>query len=205
MGSVSTYAYGGSEGSPCTENRVTGEHEHHYGSPGRIGYDFARPIPTHALTPGAIAAVQRMHDEHAARRLSRAVSSLVTEHGNPRPVELDAPVSARAKSLAAKARAAGFDVKIVERVNGCDVIGHRGDVAFAAHWTDGATTGATWHERRARWVLVADDRPIAMDAKNHVGKKGARSTGMGKTRLKLVASPRGLAVNVTELEKRISA
>jgi hypothetical protein len=195
-----SYAFTGAPPSfvACTTNRDTGEHEHHYPSPGAIGLEFARPIPTHALTDGARAAVARM----AARR--RMELDLTADVGNPPIVPHSGKPPADLARIERLAIAAGFTVTRYESVTGHALQGVRGDVGFRAYWQHGRTRGATWHERRARWVIVDDPRPIKMNVRDSVGLKGYRSEGMGRQRLKLVASPAGMPLNVTDLEKRLT-
>jgi hypothetical protein len=204
---MSSYAYGGSPGSPCTTNTLTGDHEHHYPTPGLLGYELARPIPAHALTPAALAAVEA-HRRMAWRdRLEREVASLVTDHGRPRRLPYDGdPVTARAKSVLKKAQAAGFRTNLVVLSDRCAVEGWREDAAFRATWVRGKTDGATWHEPRDRYEYIDDPRPEPKKAENtKLSLAGRRPVGCPKVHLVLVASRRGFPINVTELEKRISA
>lgn len=195
---MSSYAYGGSQTwVPCTTNPLTGEHEHHYPTPGVIGLEFARPVPSHALTPGALAAVARM-------RHARALD-LTTDVGNPRVIPHSGKPPTALVRMERLAVAAGFTVSRVESVTGHALQGRRGDEAFRAYWQHGRTRGATWHERKARWALVEDRREIRVDKVAKTGLKGARSAGMGGVRLVLLAAPWGLPLSITELEERLSS
>lgn len=169
------------------------------------GLEFARPVPVHALTPGALAAVEAHRAMAARTRLDRLMAQVVTRVGRPAPIPYDGErVTASARSLAALGEAAGFTVRTHELVDGCMVEGlRRADrVGWRAWWIAGKTDGASWHEP-LRFEMVDDTREIAMDATARVGKKGYRSAGMGTRRLSQVASPHGVPVNVTELRKRI--
>lgn len=205
---MSSYAYGGaSVHVACTTNPLTGDHEHHYPTPGVVGIEFAKPAPAHTLTPGAEAAVESVRRLGHERRAERVISSLVTDVGNPHVTPYDGPVPAAAKRVGALAERHGFTITLHKTRAGVSLHGVnrvRG-VGFAAHWAYGKTTGGSWHEKRERYAVIEDARPIGIDEKARVGKKGFRSPGMGTQRLKLVASPRGIPCNITEIERRISA
>jgi len=159
---------------------------------------LAMPARPDTFEPAALEAVERMRV-----RVEAPAVEIATLHGNPKPHTGRPPAGyARVKRLA---EAAGFTVTEYTSRTGHALQGRRGDIGFRATWQWGKTTGATWHEREARWTLVADTRPIGMDARKHVGLKGKRAAGMGVTRLALLAAPWGLPINVTELEKRLSA
>lgn len=204
-----SYAFGGSPGSACTDDPVTGEHHHHYASPGVVGMEFARPRPAHALTAGAEAARETMRRVGREKRVERTVSSLVTQHGNPHVEPYDGPlVPAAAKVTERKARAAGFETTMHETPVGCSLHGvHRErGVGFAAHWLRGKTAGGTWHERETRYKLVdISDRPIGVDQKTRLTKAKHRHDESDRTRLVCVASPHGVSCGITEIERRIAS
>lgn len=163
---------------------------------------LAKPARPDSMTPGAIEAVERMRWDARMRRLR-----FVTEHGVPRGSTRDrAPRPpagyARVKRLAEEN---GWTVIEYTSRTGYALQGRKGELGFRAFWQWGKTTGATWHERPARWTLVDDPRPIKMNTRDRVGLKGARSEGMGRVRLALLASPYGLPLNVTTLEERLAA
>ena len=164
------------------------------------------PTPAHALTDGAEAARLAMRAAAHDRQVARILSSLVTEHGNPRRYD-GVRITAGARSLAKLAEAAGFEVILRDHATGCVVEGlHRERrVGFRAYWTRGATTGATWHSgTRDRWKLVdISSRPIGKDAIAKTTKAKCRHDEKDTTRLVLVESPRGVPLNVTDLKKRI--
>ena len=170
---------------------------------------LAKPTPSHALTPAALEAVESMQRYGHERRLERAVSSLVTKHGHERAEPYDGPlVPAAARTTERKAKAAGFETTMHETPAGCSLHGvHRErGVGFAAHWRRGKTAGGTWHERREMWKLVdISSRPIGVDAKTKLTKAKHRRDANDRTRLVLVASPRGVPYNITELTERIES
>lgn len=199
---MASYAYGGSAGGPCTDNVVTGEHEHHYGAPGPIGIEFGRPTPVHTLR-----AHVRDH-ELAMANLDRRVDAIVAEFGRVGDA-VDAQAydgeveTAGARRLLALARENGFTAQIIVSGDLCTVEGHHPSrVGFRAYWTRGAADGGSWHAPWA-YAMIHDERSVEMDAKAHVGKKGHRTTGQGPHRMSIVASPRGVASNVTEISRRI--
>lgn len=169
--------------------------------------DFARPRAAHTLTDAAAEAVEAVRRHGHARRAELVVSSLITNVGNPRVTPYDGPIPAAAKRIGALAERHGFTVTLHVTRGGHSLVGvdkARGR-GFALHWRAGKTAGGTWHEKRERYVIAPDPRPIVMHKTDHVGLKGKRSTGMSDTRLVLVASPRGIPYNVTEIEKRIAS
>lgn len=161
---------------------------------------LALPRRPDTMTPGAIAAVERMRAAPVARRVEAEMAKLVA----PRP--LVKPESAPPGLLKVQrlAEAHGWTVKLYESETGHALQGRRGDLGFRAFWQYGKTTGATWHERTPRWTLVDDPRPIRMNTRDRVGLKDFRSEGMGRARLKLLAAPWGLPLNVTELTERLN-
>ena len=200
MGSVSTYAFGGSPGAACTEDRLTGEHHHHYATPGVVGLEFGRPLPVHAQRPEALAAVeaQRRLDEERRRE------AFATDHGRPRIKPYRGGIPANATKLEALAQRHGFETMIVELADGCRVEGHHPErrVGFRATFTRGRADGASWHEPY-RYAIVRDDRPVGVNALTRTGLKGRRPAGVGTTRLALLGSPSGFPITHTELTERI--
>lgn len=170
---------------------------------------LAKPTPAHALTEAAEDARESMRRLGYEKRLERAVSSLVTQHGHARVVPYDGGVPAAAKRVLAKAKAAGFDAELIEHATGCVVQGirRRDRVGFRAWWERGKTTGGTWHSGgRDRWKLVdISDRPIGVDARTRTTKAKHRHDANDTTRLVLVESPRGIACGITEIERRIGS
>lgn len=169
---------------------------------------LAMPIPSHALTPGAEAAREAMRRYGYERRLEREVASIVTDVGNPKRVPfLGAKVPAAAKRFAEKARAAGFEVLVLELDDGCRVEGidRKRRLGFRAYWLRGKAAGGTWHSGgRDVYRLVEDRRPVGVNKLTRTALAGKRGAGMGTTRLKLVESPRGIPYNLTDLERRIT-
>lgn len=197
---MSSYAYGGSPGGPCTTNPLTGDHEHHYSAPGLVGIEFARPTPLHALSPAALAAVEA----HRAVAATDRLEEFVTDHGRPRREPYTGSVPANATKLRRLAEAHGFETMIVELEEGCRVEGHHAErrVGFRATFIRGRADGASWHEPY-RYAIVRDDRPVGVNALTRTGLKGKRPAGVGTTRLALLASPSGFPITHTELTERI--
>lgn len=171
-------------------------------------HEFLRPIPYHALTPGAIEAVEAMKVEGdarlAARVVDRLMSKVVTKHGNPRrPVDDydgDA-VTANARRLLARALDLGFTARLHDLGSACMVEGYRlapKKVGFRAWWTRGSADGASWHEPW-RYEVVPDKRAIGIDQKARTAKVGYRGAGTTTERLAIVATPWGKPINHTVL------
>lgn len=163
---------------------------------------LALPRRPDTLTPGAIEAVERMRWEGRLRRLR-----FVTSHGVPKGSTRDRPARPPAGYVRVKriAEEHGWTVTEYTSRTGHALQGRKGELGFRAMWQWGKTTGATWHELTPRWTLIDDPRPIRMNTRDHVGLKGARSEGMGRVRLTLLASPYGLPINVTTLEERLAS
>lgn len=168
--------------------------------------EFAKPIPVHAQTPEALAAVEAHRRQGIERRLQKDAATIVTDHGTPpvRPYP-GGVVTRNARALAARAKAAGFDVKVLEFPDSCRVEGLHRDrrVGFTATWTRGRAGGASWHEPW-RYGIVEDRRPVGVNAKTRTALAGKRGAGMGTTRLAILASPRGLPINHATLNERIA-
>lgn len=171
--------------------------------------EFAQPIPSHAQTPEARAAVEAMRRLGHERRLDAVVSSLVTDYGRPHVPPYAGGVPANARKLEEAASAAGFETMTREDGETTIVEGlHRGRrVGFRAYWKRGRAVGGTWHSGgRDMWRLVdISDRPIGVDARTKTTKVGCRHDENDRTRLVLVESPRGITYNITELTERINA
>lgn len=169
--------------------------------------EFAKPIPVHAQTPEARAAVEAMRRYGHERRLGAVVQSLVTEHGRPHVQPYTGGVPTAAKRVEKAASAAGFETMTREDGETTIVEGlHRGRrVGFRAYWKRGRAIGGTWHSGgRDVWRLVdISDRPIGVDARTKTTKVGCRHDENDRTRLVLVESPRGIPYNITELTERI--
>lgn len=197
-------------------------------SPGVLGLEFARPIPVHAQRPGALMAVEAVR---RAGRAKRSAGEITTDVGRPayepyekpeietvvtkkgkrkrvptgRMLAVD-PVPSAARAFLKLAEAHGFEVNLIELRDRCTVEGidrARG-VAFRAYWVRGRTNGGTWHERRERYEIVRDDRPVGVAALTKTGLKGKRAAGVGTTRLALVASRLGTAHTITELTRKVT-
>lgn len=183
------------------------------------GYEFAMPIPLHAQSDGALAAVATVRRLGAERTLERMVNGwedgrgervggLVTKHGRPRASTWEGdPVSRNARSILADALAGGFTAHMLVVGDQCVVEGYRLDpekIGFRASWLRGGAAGFAWCTPW-RYELVEDQRPIGIDQKAKTGKVGFRGAGMGTTRLGIVGSPWGLPVSWAELQRRVRA
>ena len=172
-------------------------------SPGVLGLEFARPIPVHAQRPGALMAVEAVR---RAGRAKRSAGEITTDVGRPayEPYDRD-PVPSAARAFLKLAEAHGFEVNLIELRDRCTVEGidRASGVAFRAYWVRGRTNGGTWHERRERYEIVRDDRPVGIDKLKKTGLKGKRAAGVGTTRLALVASRLGTAHTITELTTKV--
>ncbi len=171
---------------------------------------LAYPTPVHAQSPEARAAVERMIRLGEERARDREHASIVRDHGRP-PVEpYDAdPVTPAARRLLAAADAAGWKTNLVTLTDRCAVEGVRGTTAFRAVWVRGKTTpsaggGAWWHERDYRYEYVEDTRPEPkLNANLRISLAKRRPVGVSRTHLKIVASPMGLRIGMTELTRRV--
>lgn len=166
--------------------------------------ELSKPVPVHAQ----IAAEQRERERASAtaslRRRMR-VAEIVTDVGNP-PMYRGPKVPTNARKIAEAAEAAGFEVRILEFDDGCEVQGHHAErrEGFRAGYVRGRASVASWHTPY-RYTIVRDDRPIKMSARDHIGLKGYRSTGMSETRLQLLGRPQGMKINHTECMERIGS
>ena len=174
-------------------------------TPGTFGIEFAKPLPVHTMTPGALAAVEAVR---AAGRAKRASGELVASHGRPPYVPYDRdPVPKAARDLLELAESLGFETNLIALNDRCTVEGidRRAGVAFRAFWVRGRTNGGTWHERRERYAIIRDDRPVGVAALTRTGLKGKRPAGVGTTRLSLVASRLGMPYTITDLQRKVEA
>lgn len=188
--------------------------------------EFAQPIPAHAQTPGALAAVEsaRVHGRRA--RLDRVVAGFVLEHGNAPPPEpylvpeyrttrkgkrketgrmTSGVVTSGARALVKLAEERGFDVKLESLPDRCVVSGYRADAGFSCEWLRGRASSGTWHEPRTRYAMMHDTRPVGVSKLTRVGLAGKRPAGLGEHHLTIVASPRGVKIGVTAVIGRIKA
>lgn len=189
------YALRGSAGSPCTDNPVTGEHEHHYGSLGTYGIEFDKPIPVELQREWARRDAQRRPEPEV----------FVTDHGHPRWVPYDGAVeTASARRLRRLAEAAGFEIRGYEDAERCTVEGfhHERRVGFRASWLRGKADFGSWHAPY-KTMTVRDERPIGINKLTRTALKDHRGAGSGDTRVIIVSSPHGLSVGVTEVERRV--
>jgi hypothetical protein len=169
--------------------------------------EFARPIPPHAQTPGALAAVESVRELGRRTRLDRVVAGIVLEHGNPPPVapyEGDV-VTSGARAMVKLAKSRGFDVKVEPLPDRVVVSGFRPDCGFSAEWVRGNAGVATWHEPRIRYAMIHDKRPVGVSARDRVALAKKRGAGLGEYHLSIVASPHGVKVGVTVVTERIKA
>lgn len=170
---------------------------------------IAMPTPIHAQSDGAREAVEAMIAQGHARRLARAFDSIVTEHGRPPVVPYDGdPVTAAARRLLADAEVRGWKTNLVTLADRCAAEGVRGTVAFRAIWVRGKMAGpeagAWWHERDYRYEYVDDPRPEPkLNSNLRVSLANRRPVGVSKYHLRIVASPIGIRIGITELSKRV--
>jgi hypothetical protein len=170
--------------------------------------EFARPIPAHAQTEAALAAVESARAHGRAARLDRVVAGLVLEHGNPAPVEpYDGDVvTASARAMVKLAESRGFEIRVVELADRCVVSGFRPDCGFSAEWLRGRASSGTWHEPRRRYAIIDDPRPEPVASKlTRLSLAGKRPVGVPKRHLTIVASPTGVKVGVAGITERIKA
>lgn len=158
------------------------------------------------MTRGALAAVETVRREGRGKRLDEAVALIVTDVGRPARAPFDGvAMTAGARSLAKLARDAGFEVREHMGADFVTVEGvHPDRVGFSATWLRGRFKRGSWHEPW-RYEMIRDDRPVGMDAKTRVGKVGTRSPGVGKERMTIAGSPRGVAAGDRDLRARIGA
>lgn len=170
------------------------------------GHEFVIPRPLHALTDGALQAVESMRLAGLARTLEREVALIVTKHGAPAASQwVGDPVSRNARALLATALEAGWTAQLLVENDACTVEGYRlapTKVGFRASWLRGSAHAFAWCSPW-RYELIQDDRPIGKDAKALTGKVGYRSPGMGTTRLSLTGSPWGVKITWNEMQARV--
>jgi len=180
---------------------------------------LAMPTPAHALTPGALAAVEAhrlLGIERIAHREAYGWTDgrgdhrggFITKHGNPKRSTWEGdPVTANAKRLLALAEASGFTAHLLVAGDLCVVEGYRlapAKVGFRASWLRGSADGFAWCTPW-RYEIQDDDRPVGIDQKARTGKIGYRSPGMDRSHLRIVGSPWGLKTTWTELNARVRA
>lgn len=121
------------------------------------------------------------------------------------------PVTPAARRLLADAEARGWKTNLVVLTDRCAVEAVRGTEAFRAVWVRGSATrtaaghaGARWFDRDYRYEYIDDPRPepqLNKLARISIAKR--RPVGVSKHHLKVVASPRGIPISITELSKRV--
>ena len=175
---------------------------------GAIVPEFAKPIPQHALTDGALEAVEAMRRMGVDRLAEREISRIVTKHGRPARSRWQGEVVTRnARALLALAEASGFTAQLLVDEERCVVEGYRlapAKVGFRATWLRGSAGGFAWCTPW-RYELVEDTRPAGVNAKTFTGKEGTRSPGVGSQRLAITGTPWGLSVSWAELQRRVRA
>lgn len=175
---------------------------------GAIVPEFAKPIPLHALTDGALEAVESMRRMGRDRVLEREIARIVTKHGRPPRSRWEGePVTRNARALLALAEASGFTAHLLVDEERCVVEGYRlapEKVGFRASWRRGAAGGFAWCTPW-RYELVEDARPVEVNKLTRTGKEGTRSPGVGSERLAITGTPWGLAVSWAELQRRVRA
>lgn len=168
--------------------------------------EFGKPTPAHAQTAGAEVARAAVRAAGKAKRIAFEDAQLITDHGRPKVVPMPGgPVTPTVQAFMALAEASGFEVRVVALTDRCVVEGvdREAGVGFRAYWNRGRTGGASWHERRFRYTLVRDARPVGINKITRTGLKGKRAAGVGETRLSIVASPLGQPLTITELETKV--
>lgn len=186
---------------------------------------FGIPTPAHALTPAAEDARAAVRRHGALSVANRAGALIVTEHGQhvepytvtewrttkkgkkKRAGTIPGPRPSAASVLERKAIAAGWTVNVFETPGRVRTVveGIRGELAFRAVWHRGKAESGTWHERRWRYAMVNDPRPVGVAKITLTALAGKRAAGVDSTHLAIVASPWGLPVGVSEISKRVSA
>lgn len=182
---------------------------------------IAMPIPLHAQTDEALAAVaahRRIGQERILERLVHGWidgrgdrrGGIVTKHGNPPASRWEGdPVSRNARALLADAEAHGFTAHLLVVGDQCVVEGYRLEPereGFRATWLRGSAAGGgfAWCTPW-RYEVQDDDRTVAVDSVARTGKVGYRSPGVDKRHLRIVGSPWGLKVTYAELLRRVRA
>ncbi len=177
-------------------------------SSGALVPEFAKPIPLHALTDGALEAVESMIRMGRDRVLEREIARIVTKHGNPPRSRWEGePVTRNARALLALAEASGFTAHLLVDEERCVVEGYRltpRKEGFRASWLRGSAGGFAWCTPW-RYELVEDTRPVEVNKITRTGKEGTRSPGVGSSRLAITGTPWGLKVTWAELQRRVRA
>lgn len=166
---------------------------------------LAKPIPAHALTPAALAAVDAVRQAGHTKRLDAVVTSLATEHGHERIEPYSGGVPASAKRVLAAAEAKGMRAHVLVTVAGCvvEAIDVTRGVAFRASWERGSTKGGSWHEAEDRYTLIDDPRAVGVNAKTKTGLARKRPAGMDRVHRVMIAARAGIPCNLTEIERRL--
>ena len=166
--------------------------------------EFARPIPVHAQTPSALAAVESVKAHGVVVRAQHVLDALVTDHGRPHVETYAGGIPTNARKLVALAEAGGFEAQLLTFPAGCRVEGLNRERAlgFTATFERGRAKGATWNTPW-RYGIVEDRRPVGINAKSRTALAGKRGAGMGTTRLAILGSPWGLAITHSELTSRL--
>lgn len=166
--------------------------------------EFSKPIPVHAQTPEARAAVEAMRRFGHERRLGAVVRSLVTEHGNPKRATYAGGIPRNATALEKAASAAGFETRLLTFAEGCRVEGidRAARVGFTATFIRGRAKSATWNTPW-RYGVVNDDRPVGVNSLTRTGLAGKRPAGVGTTRLAILGTPWGVSITHSELTERL--
>ena len=175
---------------------------------GAIVPEFAKPIPQHALTDGALEAVESMRLMGLARTLEKQIARIVTKHGNPPPSRwVGDPVARNARALLKLAEECGFTAHLLVAEEQCVVEGYRlspDKVGFRASWLRGSASGFAWCTPW-RYEVIDDPRAVQVNKLTRTGKEGYRSPGVGSSRLAITGSPWGLKVTYAELQRRVRA
>lgn len=170
--------------------------------------EFAVPHPMHAMTDAAVAGVEAVRAHGAGLRLQAELSRLVTDHGRPQASKWEGdPVARNARPLLDVALARGFTAQMIVEGDACSVEGYRLEperIGFRAVWLRGSAFGFTWHEPW-RYEMTQDTRPVSVDARAKVGKAGYRAPGVGRSHMRVVASPWGVKIGYDALVARLRA
>lgn len=185
------------------EHHAIAEGGPHYDRGPELPIDTMPPIPVHAQTDAALAAVEAVRIAGRARRtvapppLAAAVAVRPPDHDPP----------AGAARLAELAQRLGFTAHTIAIAHGWRVEGYdltRG-LAFRCDWVRSKAVRGTWHEARRRWGMVHDTRPVGVGANTRTGLAKHRTAGLDEHHLAQVAGPEGSPVGVTEVTRRLKA